>query len=90
MCVGSKGANPIKRINPDRLDGVLADYSKNAITFALVRILEQAATAGVGTGQHILYAGHLQVWQTAVGQAAVISAMKHVQPISTHAGLRRI
>ena len=36
MCVGSKGANPIKRQLPNSLDGVLADYSKNKITFALV------------------------------------------------------
>lgn len=39
MCVGSKGSNPIKRIAPERIDGILADYSKNKITFALVCLL---------------------------------------------------
>lgn len=39
MCVGSKGANPIKRLSPERIDGILADYSKNKITFALVCFL---------------------------------------------------
>jgi hypothetical protein len=38
MCVGSKGSNPIKRTMPERIDGILADYSKNKITFALVRV----------------------------------------------------
>jgi F0F1-type ATP synthase gamma subunit len=37
MCVGSKGVNPVKRANAPLLDGVAADYSKNTITFALVR-----------------------------------------------------
>jgi hypothetical protein len=42
MCVGSKGANPIKRLSPERIDGILADYSKNKITFALVSTCSHA------------------------------------------------
>lgn len=37
MCVGSKGVNPMKRLQAGRLDGALTDYTKNKITFALVR-----------------------------------------------------
>ena len=35
--VGSKGALAMRRTQGDRLDGVMSDYSKNTITFALVR-----------------------------------------------------
>nr|BAU68121.1 mitochondrial ATP synthase gamma subunit [Ulva compressa] len=34
MCVGSKGINPMKRLQGHRLDGALTDYTKNKITFA--------------------------------------------------------
>lgn len=36
MCVGSKGVNPMKRLQGGRLDGALTDYTKNKITFAMV------------------------------------------------------
>ena len=36
MCVGSKGINPMKRLQGGRLDGALTDYTKNKITFAMV------------------------------------------------------
>ena len=35
--VGSKGATPMRRNRPGQLEGIISDYSKNTITFALVR-----------------------------------------------------
>lgn len=43
MCVGSKGINPMKRLQGDRLDGALTDYTKNKITFATVRLQSNTA-----------------------------------------------
>jgi hypothetical protein len=37
VCVGSKGANPMKRLQGEKIEVVMQDYSKNAITFAMVR-----------------------------------------------------
>lgn len=45
MCVGSKGVNPMKRLQGGRLDGALTDYTKNKITFALVRYLHEKGDA---------------------------------------------
>lgn len=37
MPVGSKGVLAMRRTQGDKLEGALSDYSKNTITFALVR-----------------------------------------------------
>eukprot|EP00892_Ulva_mutabilis_P010457 jgi/Ulvmu1/7784/UM004_0013.1 len=41
MCIGSKGINPMKRLQPGRVDGALTDYTKNTITFALASALSE-------------------------------------------------
>ena len=37
MPVGSKGATPLRRMQAEKIETIVSDYSKNTITFALVR-----------------------------------------------------